>query len=96
MQAGQLLAGQAGAENRLAHLGLRHRLFFYLVLQAHVAQDLDCALVGDMSAGRVGRPAIFGQHNILNAVSAEKERGRAADWPVPDDQDICFKRSAHR
>ena len=88
VQAGELVAGQAGAEHRVAHQVVRDALGLDLVLEAHVAHDLDGALVGDVGARRVRRPAVLRDDEVVDAVGAQEQRARASGRAGADDQDV--------
>ena len=95
VQPGQLLAGEAGAERRRAHQVLRRPLLEHVVDDADVAQRLERALVGDVRARRVRRPAVLGQQQVRDPVGAEEQRRRAARRPAADDQDVGLDARAH-
>src|SRR4051794_9131342 len=94
VQARELVAGEAGAEHRVAHQRLRHALGLDLALEAHVAHDLDGPLVGDVRARRVRRPAVFRDDQVPHAVGAQEQRARAARRAGPDDQDVRLDHGA--
>ena len=71
----QLLAGEARAEHLVAHQGLRRRLGDHLVLESHVAQDLDRPLVGDVRARRVSQPAVALDEHVGDAVLTKEQCG---------------------
>ena len=79
LHAADLLAGERGAEDVLAHqvlLGGEH-IGLVLDVAAEIAQHLHGALVGDVGARRVGEPAVAVDHHVLDPVG-----GRAARrWP---------------
>ncbi len=72
----QLLAGKAGAEHQVSQKILRSCLSHRLGLDAKVAQNFHCALVGEMRAGGIGEPAVFGHDDIRHTIRAQGEGGR--------------------
>ena len=74
-QPAELVAGEAGAEHGFAHQLVRRGLGQHVLLDAEVAKHLHRALVGDVGARRVRRPAVLGQHHVLDPVGGERQRG---------------------
>ena len=66
-------AGKAFAEDVLAHQILMGRVHIGLVfdLFAQIAQNLHCALVGDMRAWRIGQPAVAVDGHVLDAIGRQ-------------------------
>ena len=86
--AADLVAGQAGAEDRVAHQLVRRRLGPDVRLDAEVAEDLDGALVGDVRPRGVRRPPVLGDDHVVDAVGGQAQRGAAAGRAAADDQDV--------
>ena len=84
----ELVAGQRGAEHRVAHQVLRHGERRGLLLDAEVAEDLHRPLVGDVGPGRVGRPPVLGDDDVLDAVRGQRERGGRPGGAGADDEDV--------
>ncbi len=83
-----LVARQAGAEHRVTHQVMRRGLREDVVLDPHVAEDLDGPLVGDVRSGRVRGPAVLRDDQVLDAVRREEQRGRRSGRTAADDQYI--------
>jgi hypothetical protein len=88
----ELLAGQTGAEHLVSHEVLRRGLRHDLALQAHVAEDLDGTLVGDVGARRVRQPPVALQEHIGDAVGAQEQRRRQPRRAGANDDDIGLGR----
>ena len=84
----ELLAGQAGAEGRVAHRLPRGRLPQQRVLQPHVAQRLHRPLVGDVRPRGVGEAAVLGDHERGDAVGREEQGRRGAGGARAHDEDV--------
>ena len=67
---------RGGAEHGVAHQRVLGGLGEHLVLDAHVAQDLHRALVGDVRARGVGHPPVFGDHDVVDAQRGQEQCGR--------------------
>ena len=88
----ELVADQAGAEGRIAHVFPGRGLAHQPLLQAHVPQGLHGALVGDVRAGRVRQLPVLGHDQGRRAVGSQEERDPGAAGPGPHDEDV----GAHR
>ena len=86
--AADLVPGQARAEHGVAHQSLRRAVGQDVVLDAEVAHDLDRALVGDVRARRVGRPAVLGDDDVVHARGGQEQRGGRAGGARADDEDV--------
>ena len=71
----ELLAGETRAEDGVAHQVVRRALGDDGLLEAHVAHDLDRALVRDVRPRRVRRPAVLREHHVLHAVRGQEQGG---------------------
>jgi hypothetical protein len=87
-QPGDLLAGQAGGEHRVAHQVPRSGDGDGLGLDAEVAEHFGGALVGDVRAGAVGQPVPLGRHPDPHPVGGQRQGAGGAGRPRPDDQDV--------
>ncbi len=81
--AADLVADEAGAEHRLAHPVVLGALREHLGLDAEVAEDIHGALVGDVAARRVGRPAVLGDHHVVHAERGERRAAPLPAGPLP-------------
>jgi hypothetical protein len=84
----ELLAGEAGAERRVAHQLPRRGLAHEAVLDAHVAHRLHRALVGDVRAGALRQPVVFRDEHRRDAVRRQEQRRGGAGWSGPDHEDV--------
>ena len=84
----QLVAGQAGAEDGLAHLVVRGALRVHVGCDAEVAEDLHRALVRDVRPGGVGRPAVLRDHGVFDAQGRQGERRTGSGRPAADHQHV--------
>ena len=91
-----LIARQAGAEHGVPHQVLRGPVGRDVVLDPQVAEDLHGALVGDVGAGGVRRPAVLGDHDVLDAERGQRQRGGRARRPCAHDEHVGVDRVAHR
>ena len=91
-----LLARDRRAEHGVADQLVRGRVREHLVLDPEVAEDLHRPLVGDVRAGRVGRPPVLGDHDVRHPEGGQAERGRAAGRARADDQHVGLDRGAGR
>ena len=87
-QPGDLVAGEAGGEQGVAHQVPRGGDRGGFVLDAEVAQYLEGALVGDVGAGAVGQPVPLGRYPHPDPVGREGERAAAPVGSGADDKDV--------
>jgi hypothetical protein len=85
-----LLARKAFAEDVLAHQILMggEQVGLVLDLLAEIAQHLHGALVGDMRARRVGKPAVAVHRHVLDAVARQQRRRGRSRRAGADDQNV--------
>jgi hypothetical protein len=88
--AADLFARKAFAEDVLAHQVLMRGEHIGLVLDlvAEIAQHLHGALVGDVRARRVGKPAIAVHRHVLDAVGRQQRRRGRARRAGADDENV--------
>ena len=91
-----LITRQAGAEDGVPHQMLRGPAGLDVVLDPQVAEDLHRALVGDVGAGGVGRPAVLGDHDVLDAERGQRQRGGRSRRPCAHHEHVGVDRVAHR
>ena len=91
LQAQDLLTGQAGGEERVAHLVPRRGLLPGGVLETEVAEHLHSTLVRDVGARPVGDPREHGHRMDADAVGGQSRRGDTSGRAKADDHDVGVK-----
>ena len=94
-QPGDLFAGQAGGEHRVAHKVPRGGDGGGFGLDAEVAEDFQGALVGDVRAGAVGQPVPLGRDPDPYPVGGQGQRASSAGGPGSDHEDVGVVLAAH-